>query len=462
MSNSIYDILGFYTDPKTFVLGARSAISDSQKKTIQNAANRLWTVVRSCQGLDDKKPDAHVMDAAFRKFKSSYLKLNVNDFSARETRALIYNMHLFNNDGMFASMAKLLDANWKNRFFNGLLFYLLTNWDSVDNNNLQVIIDLFQEKITHYDGKRDKYLLLQQNARFLNSNGAELLGMTLRKKDVGQTDSCSILTASSVYFGLNGNKIDLEYYSKVIVSYFGRDAIKKLDLLRDVLKLHNYDVTAKRIIPSMIIQNKEGAGEAKQEYIRALAVGMIGNPELASKWTMRNGTPEERQNLEEARLILNEWLKKKFISIFFEKCVHEPLRQKYWLKHIDMIEDLEIWCTPFTMSLLLEDKRISDLLNSKVKVLDNEKDADMSVLIMTIGNYYFIEFSDVGCLYLLQRRGPYGGLIASNRIMYFSEIKSIRVNLIQDFYVKTVDGKIDHRSGWESTLEKWMKYHRVI
>ena len=51
-------------------------------------------------------------------------------------------MHLFNNDGMFASMAKLLDANWKNRFFNGLLFYLLTNWDSVDNKNLQVMKNL--------------------------------------------------------------------------------------------------------------------------------------------------------------------------------------------------------------------------------------------------------------------------------------------------------------------------------
>ena len=142
--------------------------------------------------------------------------------------------------------------------------------------------------------------------------------------------------------------------------------------------------------------------------------------------------------------------------------MHEPSRQKYWLEHIDMIDDLEIWTTPFTMSLLMQDKRIADMLETKVNVLNSEKNIDRSALIMSVGNYFFIEFSDVGCLYIYRRSGIYGSQIASKRFFYFDEIKRMKVDTIQSFYVEKQEGKIDHHKGWENTLEKWMERHRVI
>ncbi len=461
MSNSIYDIVGFYFDPKTYLLGARSAVSNAQQQIINNATNRQRTIARQCAAAEEKQPNQSTIDAAYRKFKRGYTRLNVEEYSSREVRALIYCLHRFENDNMVSAFAKVLDSQWRTRFFNGLLYYLLSFWDITEKSRLQMIIDVFQRKLSAYNGKRDKYLLLKQNARFLSINGAELLGMTLRKMDVGQIESCSIFSAPSVFFGLSSNNIDFQYFSKVITSYFGRNALEKLDLLKEVLDRHNYDVTPKRIIPAMILQYKDGGSEANQEYIRSIAVGMIGNPELASRWTMRNGTPEENSNLQEARQILNEWLKRKFISIFFEKCMHEPSRQKYWLDHIEMIEDLEIWTTPLTMSLLMQDKRISDMLETKVNVLNNEKNVDKSALIMSVGNYFFIEFSDVGCLYIFRKNSPYGLTIASKRFFYFDEIKRMRVEYIQSFYVRVQEGKIDHHKGWESTLEKWMEQHRV-
>lgn len=461
MSNSIYDIVGFYFDHKTFTLGARTAISNAQQNTIDNATNRQRTIARHCAAAEEKQPNQSTIDAAYRKFKSGYTRLNVEEYSSREVRALIYCIHRFENNTMVSAFAKLLDKQWRNRFFNGLLYFLLSFWDITEKARLEMIIDVFQRKLNAYDGKRDKYLLLKQNARFLAPNGAELLGMTLRKMDVGQTESCYIFSAPSVFFGLSSNSLDFQYYSKVITSYFGRDAIQKLELLKDVLDRHHYDVTPKRIIPAMIIQNRDGVNEARQEYIRSIAVGMIGNPELQSKWTIRNGTPEEKANLEEARQILNEWLKRKFISIFFEKCMHEPSRQKYWLDHIDIIDDLEIWTTPFTMSLLMQDKRIADMLETKVNVLNNEKNIDKSALIMSVGNYFFIEFSDSGCLYIFRKDSIYGNTIASNRFLYFDEIKRMRVETIQSFYVEKQEGKITHNTGWETTLDKWMKRHRV-
>lgn len=462
MSNSIYDIMGFYFDSKTFTQGAKTAISKAQQNTINNATNRQRTIARHCADAEEKQPNQSTIDAAYRKFKNGYTRLKTEDFSSREVRALIYCLHRFDNEAMVSAFTKILDKQWRNRFLNGLLFFLLSNWDSTEKDRLQAIIDLFQRKLSTYKGKRDKYLLLKQNARYFALNGAELLGMTLRKMDVGQSESCSIFSASSVFFGLSSNNIEFQYYSKVITSYFGRDAIEKLDMLKEVLDRHNYDATPKRIIPAMIIQNRDAVNEAKQEYIRSIAVGMIGNPELSARWSLRNGTPEEKSNIKEARLILNEWLKRKFISIFFEKCMHEPSRQKYWLEHIDMIGDLEIWTTPLTMSLLMQDKRIADMLDTKVKVLNNEKNIDKSALIMTVGNYFFIEFSDAGCLYIYKKNSLYGSSIASNRFLYFDEIKRMRVENIQSFYVEKQEGKIDHHTGWENTLKKWMKRHRVI
>ena len=52
--------------------------------------------------------------------------------------------------------------------------------------------------------------------------------------------------------------------------------------------------------------------------------------------------------------------------------------------------------------------------------------------------------------------------IASKRFFYFDEIKRMKVEHIQSFYVEKQEGKIDHHKGWENTLEKWMERHRVI
>ena len=461
MSKSIYEILRFYIDPKAFVVGARTSVNNSQKQIIHNATERLHTIARSCISVEDKIPSPQTTELALRKFRKFHRHLDLTEFSSREIRALIYNMHEFRDSAMYESLALLLQKQWKNRFINGLLYYMLSNWDSADKNNLQIIINIFQEKISKYDGKRDKYLLLKKHAKYLMSNGPELLGMTLRKLDSDQTDSCSIWTAPSTYFGATSNKIDLEYYSKVITSYFERNALKRINLLKDILEEHNFNMTAKRIIPAMIVQNKDIIGEATQDSIRSIAVHLIGDSGISSYWTMKNGSPEEKRYLEDARTILNDWLKRKFISIFFEKCVHEPSRKKYWLDHVDMVSELKVWCTPLCLTLLNEDKKIADFITSNVRELEHEDSSNRAALIMTIANYTFVEFSDIGCLYLLLKNGSYGNRIATNQICYLDEIRRIRVDNIQDFMLNLKEGKIDHRPGWENILDKWMKIHKI-
>ena len=109
MSNSVNDILGFYFDPKTFTRGAKSAISSAQKNIIDNATSRQRTIARHCVAAEEKQPNQSTLDAAYRKFKNHYTRLNVEEYSSREVRALIYCLHKFENDAMISAFTKVLD-----------------------------------------------------------------------------------------------------------------------------------------------------------------------------------------------------------------------------------------------------------------------------------------------------------------------------------------------------------------
>jgi hypothetical protein len=454
MSSEIGHILKFDFSPSSFVLGAKSILSKSEKDKIDTDIKHLKKIAKLCLNNDEPIPDQDLTNKVYNKFTVVYKTPQKADFSSRELRMLIYAMYRIKTEQLMRAMVYLLDNNWRDRFFNGLLFYVLSNWDSVKKELMELVLGLMQKKLKEYNGKRDKYLLLKKNMRFLTLAGPDMLGISLRLQDKGQTKACSLRTVSSVYFGLSNDRLDFEYYSRMIASYFEKDSLSKLDIMKEILEKHNYDATPKRLIPSIIINNTKVTEEEK-ENIRTLAISIIGDPSQVSRWSLSVGTTEEKENLEEARKILNEWIKRKFISLFFEKCVHEPGRKKFWLEHADLISNFNVYCTEKTKALLLQDSRLSDLVNRKVNVLRDNKEKDMSALGMKIGPYYMIEFSDTGSIHIYSD-------FNTNNITYFYELKKPHMQTIQSFFLDTIEGKLPHVSGWENTFEKWLEIHNVI
>lgn len=448
-------ILKISFDPRTFVLGAKDILSQKEKTNIEKNIDRLKEVSSIGLSNDEPIPDEYLSDKVYARFQYCCSHPGKDVFSSRELRMLIYSMYRIKRSTMMNKLVKMLDENWRNKFFNGLLVYILSNFDTTNEEIMAPVLSLMQKQLKAYKGKRDKYLLMKRNLRFFQLHGPEMLGITLRRQDAGQKKNCSLRNMSSMIFGMSSNRIDYEYYSRTIVAYFEKDALSKLNLMEEILKAHNYDATPKRLIPSLIInENKKGTAE-QIDTIKTLAVGMIGDPAIKSKWSLSTGSAEEKENIEEARKIMNGWIKRKIITLFFEKCVHEPTRKKFWLDHVNLIRSFRIYCTIESKAVLMQDSRMANYLESITTVLRDKKTVDMYALGMSIGKYYMIEFSDIGSLHIYPENSIKGPL-------YFWQLKKLHIPVIQSFMLDFDEGKLPHVKGWEKTFNTWLHKHHLL
>lgn len=457
MSNiQLSHILGFQFSARDYALAAKSLFNISEKKAWEKCIQDLERIADNCRVKDEPIPDKLESAQVYARFSSLYKTPSLADFSTRELRMLTYSMHYINTVPMMKALVSLLDQHWRDRFFNGLLYYLLSNWDDTEDDIKEPVLELMQKRLKDYQGKRDKFMILKNNVRFLTLEGPELLGLTLRQKDKGQKIACSLNNISSMVFGMSKDRLDLQFYSRVIVAYFEKDALARLDLMEQILKEHNYAPTAKRLIPAIILNDSKNAIEKEKEAIKTLAVSEIGDPSERSRWKLPIGTHEEQDNLEQARQILEQWIKRKFISVFFEKCVQDPRRKKFWLDNADMISDFDIYSTSRTKSILLQDSRISKLVERKVIVLKDKVDSALSALGMSISGYYFIEFSESGSgsIYIYKER--------IKNPSYFYQLKRPHLPTIQSFMIDQIEGKLPHLSDWEKTLTKWFRNHGML
>lgn len=453
--SELASILKISFDPTTFVLGAKNILSPKKTQSIKNDIDRLGKIASACLSNEEPAPNRYLSDRVYARFQFCCQHPGNDVFTSRELRMLIYSMYRIKTKPMMEKLVDMLDKNWRNKFFNGLLIYILSNFDTAKEDIMALVLSLMQKRLKAYDGKRDKYLIMKKNSRFFQTHGPEMLGIALRQQDTGQKKNCSLLNMSSMVFGMVSNRIDYEYYSRTIVAYFEKDALSKLDLMEDVLKLHNYDATPKRLIPAIIINENKKNDSIQKDAIRSLAISLIGDPALKSNWSLSTGSEEEKENIEEAREILNEWIKRKIITIFFEKCVHEPTRKEFWLKHSDLIRDFQLYCTKESKAILMQDSRLSSYMESKTTVLMDKKNVDMFALGMSIGKYYMIEFSDVGSIHIYRENSIKSPL-------YFWQLKKAHMPVIQSFMMDFDEATLPHVKGWEGTFKKWLYKHHLL
>lgn len=456
--NEAAQILKFNFSPQEYATLAENVFTESQKVRIDNNAHRIETIAKRCTSFEDVLPSENLIQKAYNRYISSYAKKEAT-FTIRELRFLIYSMHRMKDAQMIDDFVKRLQAKWTYRYTSGLVYYVLSQWDSSPKRSIKIVITLLENKMKEYKGERDKYLTIKQNISFL-SNPA-LLGYYLRHLDKEEDEYCSLEDATKFYFGQSQSSLSYEFMSPVIAAYFEKDALSRLKTMKRILKMHNNSATPKRLIPVLIVNYGESATLSEQNQLINLAISLIGDPSIESKWAFAKATPEEKQNLEDARTILNGWVKEKFITIFFDKCVHETRRKNFWLEHIKWIRDFKVVCTETTFNILKSDSRLTELIdeNNNVYVLNTESHLDKAALILTVGNYYMVEFSDVGSIYLYQQSSNLGRIIQNLNITNFGELKRPRIETIQSFSLYHEEGKLPHEKGWENTLYKWMDYY---
>jgi hypothetical protein len=471
---------------------SNSALQQSAVKIIPNSLENLLDIrIGKLRELSQKigansfeLKGEHLIPQVYRKFKHDF-KTRKLTFDRKELRTLTYavsysensSTSIFNNQEELEYAFKLLEKEWKDSYLFGLIDCLLKYWETTYELQFSMLSDFIVLKLKKYEGSRNSIIGLKNNLKFFSQrNGDLVLGKELAMKNI------SILKATN-YLSVPESWISYPYFSRVIISFFENhknDFLDSLDVLNDVLLAHgkgNVEAhkTNKRAISKLIIKADKPQFAESQDRVKKLAFEFIGDPEIKSDWHPFDGaTEKECQELEKAREILNEWITRQFINVFFNVCINDVRRKNFWLKHASNISSFKVYGSANTKMILKRDDRISQYLDSRFVMVYSNK--NVSAFILYMKNYMLIEFSEDGYAF-------YGYRVDGNKKpnIYgkLNSVDDLRNGSMPIAVTRTYDsinghhseGRLFHKDGnfqdgstlkWEEVFNWWLKNYNVV
>jgi len=217
-----------------------------------------------------------------------------------------------------------------------------------------------------------------------------------------------------------------------------------------------------KLLSALVISADEKKDNAVQLELRNSITRILGDITLNATWAPFIGaTDEDKRLLNRARELVNKWLARDAIKAFFEVCVQDPKRKAYWLKYVDCVNQVKVVCSYLVRSRLKSSPVIRDQADSFF-ISINPTYSETAALVMRIKNKVFIEFSDLGALYIYND---------TNRIVAFFRAgkRHIRsISELKDTCLPTIglghfppEGRLPHGGGgsWEDTLNCWMRLY---
>jgi|GEM_PF-526322 len=476
MSKPINELLNFDFKAEVFDQKAKSAFTNDLKKQQEKNIKILNQLTEKLGDADfTQKPTFGIEDVYL---KTTTLLQNEEDlkgkFDKRELRTLTYalDFKLNSKTTILAEISylqqciQLLNNNWNDRFIFGLLHCYLKNWNFRKKPSIELLSKFVIEKINNYDGKRDKYLNLKNQTKFFDYTKGDIdLGYTLAllKKPIHQANKHINLPdtwlAYPYFYGvinafLEKTKNEVKTHFNDLVTVLGKHSNQTKEME------HN-----KIILSKIICYSKDIEDDHYNNQLKDVAFKLVGDPGDAQIWSVGNALEKDKTTVEQARKILNEWLTKQFINVFFEKCINDERRKVFWLQYSKHISDFKV-IGPKTLKYILEqDDRIGKYVDSRFSVTSSSK--DVSVMVMYINNHVLLEFSNDGYAFI--------GYKKDNPIIKKFD-KAIRIRQVDDLRdsdlpmaLKTKgedvldhnsEGRLFHKDGtfyWEDKFDWWLK-----
>lgn len=463
---TIQDILQFYFSPTTFQQSAQKIVPVSLSSLNEHRIDKLQKVIEEVGANSFSFSGNNLIPQVFRKFKSSINNSNIA-FERRELRTLTYSLTyseqnsqvIFGSENELNYALKLLESNWRDSFLVGLIDCFLKNWETNHQKSLEQLAQFIAKRLDNYNGNRSTLISFKNNKRYFNiKNGDLILGDTIAKLNRPIQEATKILGVPESWF-------NYPYFSKVILIYYERNKSKiaiEIDNLNDVLQKHNSSITSKRLVSKIIIQANEPQFATVQDKIKKIAFTQIGDPSNISNWVaFDNATELERREIIEARNILNEWITQQFINVFFNVCINDERRKKFWLRFASKISSFKVYGPLHTKSILKRDERIAEYVDSRFETVYSKR--DVSAFILYIGDYMLIEFSNEGyAFYAYKINSPYKPSL-SYQLNSVDDLRNASIPMAirsDNYYDRFSDeGRLTHRDGnqiWEIRFNSWM------
>lgn len=468
---TVQEILQFNFNSTSFSQKGKSIISNNLIRDREDQIAKLKKI-EEVLGLNPlPKSSPMLISNVFLKFKSSLKNKNVQ-FDRREIMALSYALNYSNsgNSAIFKDKQELeyvfnlMNSSWRDSYLFGLLDCLLSNWSEIKFDSLKLLSNYIFEKFNEYNGSRKTLLSLKKCINYFNiQNGDLVLGDTLARKEISLRDITKYLDIPETW-------ITYSYFTNVIYTYYEKrksKIINEIDLYIDILDKHNNIYTTKKLISKIIYQIQTERIVNIQERIKIYAFLKIGDPSHPQSWTYSDNVSETiKKDLIKARDILNEWLTKQFIDIFFRTCIDDKRRREFWLNYSSYITTFTVYGSIQTKNVLKNNESIAKYVDSRFQTVRSNN--SISAIIMYIGNYMLIEFSNLGYSFYAYKLSSIYKPDLNDTIRSVDDLrngslqKAIRSDKYRDYYED--EGRLFHIDGkekWEPKFQRWLR-NKVI
>lgn len=461
---SVNDILEFHFFPSAFQQTAQKIIPITLTQLNDIRIDKLKKITEQVGAASFNFNGNNLIPQVFKKFKSS-IQSNNTGFDRRELRTLTYSLSysetgqssIFNDEKEINHALQLLNSNWRDSFLIGIIDCYLKNWETENRTSLSMLAEFIREKLKTYNGNRTTINAFKINLKYFDlKNGDLIFGNELALKNAPIKEATKVLSLPESWF-------TYPYFSKVIVAYYDKKQSELSNMIDDyenALNFHKNSNTNKRIVSKFIIQANKPEYSALQDKVKHLAFKFIGDPENKSVWAdFHNASEKEKSDLIIARKYLNEWITRQFINVFFNVCINDERRKRFWLKYAPHISSFKVYGPSFTKTLLKRDERIAEYLDARFTTVYSNR--DVSAFILYIGEYMIIEFSNEGfacCAYKMNSpRRP----SLNNRLNSVEDLRNSSLPLaIQsdaNYYYTSEEGRLFHNSNWEHKFNHWLK-----
>lgn len=458
------DILKFNFSKTAFKQSAEKIVPIALTQLNDLRIDKLKKILDDLGSNPFPTPPNNLIPQIFRKFKSSLQNNNIT-FDRRESRTLTYSLSysetgqssIFTNEKELNYALQLLDNNWRDSFIIGIIDCYLNNWETENRASLNRLAEFIGEKLKAYSGNRNTINAFKSNLKYFElKNGDLVFGNELALKNATIKEATKVLSLPESWFSY-------PYFSKVMVAYYDKKQNELSNLIDDfesALDFHKNSNTNKRIVSKFIIQANKPEYATLQDKVKHLAFKFIGDPENKSVWAdFFNATDKEKSDLLNARKILNEWITRQFINVFFNVCLNDERRKRFWLKYAPQISSFKVYGPSFTKTLLKRDERIAEYLDARFTTVYSNR--DVSAFILYIGEYMIIEFSNEGFACCAYKISSPNRPTLNSRLNSVEDLRNSSLPLaIQsdaNYYYTSDEGRLFHNSNWEHKFNHWLK-----
>lgn len=386
---------------------------------------------------------------------------DMNIWSIRELRIVSYYlMKLQGNMNAYKYALGLLDANWRDMFFNGLSFYCLDTWNMIEPELRILTCELLTKKLGQYNGNNKKYMVMKNHADLFDEVGPLRMSALLSQKKQDVIDAPN-------YFCNKESTISQSYYSDVIINFLETNKIIDLGYVEEIFGIHSNDRTKKLVFADLVARVDALGDELKRTQLCKFANRILGDITLASTWAPFVGaTAKDAQKLKKAKQLVNLWFNRKIIETFFEVCVQDRDRKMFWLNYVGYVSSFKIVGSLATKRLLQGDSRVSGIFFPHFIETDS-RHSQTSALVLFVKNKMIVEFSDTGAVYVYDQKHAKARMVIEKKrsITSISDLKIPSMNNLVDkddwFVTNNEEGRMSHIGYWQDRLNGWM-HDKVI